>query len=432
MVFATFNLHLMGSSFAMTRLMDKGLSTWRRRLLILSLVGGGATGIFLWLRRSVPAPPSMGDATGLAWLGPYVSQVLHSGPLPWLLYPFRLVVAPYFAENTIQLLTALGPALVVMALHYAWVVHSDVAFEEASVELSKKTAERVTAIRSGNWQGGRRSAKKRRSPFPLGPSGPPAVALLWKNLISAGNFVTARMWFLLVWVAVFSGVMMGTTGAGGGWGPGLGYMALLLTAMSLFWGPQMLRNDLRQDLPATDVLKMFPMPGWQLVLGEVLAPAVILAGVQWLLLLLALFLTPGRFESHTLPLMERGGIALTAAMVLPCIDLIAILIPNAAVLFLPAWFQLGKETPRGFETTGQQLILMFGQLLLLAVSLLPAAAVFAIVFFIDSLALPPGLNFLPAGLAAAVVLLIVAGLGIKVLGGVFERFDLSEEVLRAG
>ena len=59
----------------------------------------------------------------------------------------------------------------------------------------------------------------------------------------------------------------------------------MLAAMSLFWGPQMLRNDLRQDLPATDVLKMFPMPGWQVVLGEVLAPAAILAGAQWLLLL---------------------------------------------------------------------------------------------------------------------------------------------------
>ena len=35
-------------------------------------------------------------------------------------------------------------------------------------------------------------------------------------------------------------------------------------------GPQLLRNDLRQDLPVTDVLKMYPMPGWQIVLGEVL------------------------------------------------------------------------------------------------------------------------------------------------------------------
>ena len=68
-------------------------------------------------------------------------------------------------------------------------------------------------------------------------------------------------------------------------GEGLGFVGLLLPvmmlAMSLFSGPQLLRNDLRQDLPAADVLKMFPMPGWQIVLGEVLAPAAMLAGVSY-------------------------------------------------------------------------------------------------------------------------------------------------------
>ena len=68
----------------------------------------------------------------------------------------------------------------------------------------------------------------------------------------------------------------------------------------------MLRNDLRQDLPASDVLKMFPMPGWQVVLGEVMAPAAILVGVQWLLLLVALFLVPNHFDSYSIPAGRPG------------------------------------------------------------------------------------------------------------------------------
>ena len=41
-------------------------------------------------------------------------------------------------------------------------------------------------------------------------------------------------------------------------------------------GPQLLRQDFRQDLPLADLLKTYPLRGWQLALGELLAPAAIL------------------------------------------------------------------------------------------------------------------------------------------------------------
>jgi hypothetical protein len=432
-VFATFNLHLIGSSFVMTRLMDRGLTTARRRILVLTIVAGFLTGLFLWARQTVPAPPSPVDEPDLAWLRPYADKVLHSGPLPWLLAPFRLIVAPYFATTGREFFLALPAALLVMGLHYVWVMRTSVAFEEASLELSRKQAEKVAAIRSGNWMAAGKNVKARRPPFRLGPTGPPALALFWKNLISAGNMVTGRIWLMLLWTVIFSGALMRTSlSHAGGTTSAIAFLALILTAMSLFWGPQMLRNDLRQDLPVSDVLKLLPMPGWQMVLGEVLAPAAILAGAQWLLLLIALFLFPNHIEETALPLSERAGVAVAAALVLPCVDLIAMLIPNAAVLFFPAWFQLGKDGPRGFETTGQQLILMFGQLILLALALLPAALVFAAVYVLAALIFPIGVNLIPPGVFAAIVLLAEAGLGVKVLGRVFERFDLSDEVLQAG
>ena len=105
------------------------------------------------------------------------------------------------------------------------------------------------------------------------------------------------------------------------------------------------------------------------------------------------------------------------------------LIPNAAVLFFPAWFQLGKEAPRGFETTGQQLILMFGQMLALALSLLPPAGAFAVIFFLGSYLVGAPASVVLGSVAAALLLAVEAGLAIKLLGDVFERFDLSSEVL---
>jgi len=433
-VFATYNLHLMGSSFTLTRLMDRGLTPWRRRIIVLTLVGALLAGMIAWVRWALPPPPTPPPAANgdLSWLGRYVDEVLHSGPLPWVLFPFRLLVAPYFAQDLGHFFIALGPALALLALHYVWVIRSDVAFEEASIDLSRKTAERVAAVRSGNWQAARKPTKSRRAPFPLRPSGPPAVALFWKNLVSAGNMVTMRVWIFLIWIGVFCGVMLKNTGAGAGMGAALGFLALILAGISLFWGPQMLRNDFRQDLPAADVLKMLPLQGWQVVLGEVLAPAAILAAVQWLLLAVALVLFPSQMDSVQIHLTERIGVALSAAIVLPCVDLIAMIIPNAAALFFPAWFNLGKDSPRGFETTGQQLILMFGQLLILACSLLPAAAVFGVFYFAASRLLPPGVSLLPGSVAAAVLLLVEAGVGIHLLGGVFERFDLSSENLQAG
>jgi hypothetical protein len=131
-------------------------------------------------------------------------EVFESGPLPYLLLPFRLVVAPYFAASYTQFLIALLPVLGIIWLHYLWVIHSNVAFEEASVEFSRKLAERLAAARSGILQAARRPKKAARPPFVLRPTGHPAVAVFWKNLISAGQYVTARVWLMLVWVAVTS------------------------------------------------------------------------------------------------------------------------------------------------------------------------------------------------------------------------------------
>jgi hypothetical protein len=256
--------------------------------------------------------------------------------------------------------------------------------------------------------------------------------LFWKNLISAGQYVTLRFWLIFLWVAIVGGVFsqtQSTHGSGGGLGVAVFFCAGMLLVMSLFSGPQMLRNDLRQDLPAADMLKMFPMPGWQVVLGEVLTPAAMLAAAQWVLIVFGAAFCPPRFGHYPVPLGTRLSIALAAAIVLPFIDLLAILIPNAAVLFFPAWFQLGKDTPRGFETMGQQLILMFGQLLILVLGLAPAAGAFAILFFAGSFLHWPMLGMVLGALAAAIILAIEAGLGIKLLGGVFERFDVSGELV---
>jgi len=173
-----------------------------------------------------------------------------------------------------------------MALHYGWVVRSNVAFEEASIELSRKRAERMAAARSGNWHLAGRIRRQKRPPFELTPVGSPVGAWLWKNLISTGQRCSVRF---LISMAVMISVMsfaVSATRRGFGWQGILGMIALGIAAWSMMMGPQILQQDFRQDLPLADVLKTYPVRGWQMVLGELLAPVAVLTGGQWLLLLM--------------------------------------------------------------------------------------------------------------------------------------------------
>jgi hypothetical protein len=354
----------------------------------------------------------------------YAQRVLTAGPALYLLYPFRLVVRPFLAPDAAAFFGVLTPALLLFLLHYLWVIYSDVAFEEASVEASQKLAVRIAAMRSGNWRGAKKNQKARRPWFKLAATGPPVTALLWKNLIGVGQVVSVRLWIILTVVVVVVGVSLGNSRTG----QNLSFLAAILVATalgySLLLGPQLLRLDFRQDLPLADILKTFPLRGWQIALGEILAPVAVLAACQWLLLLVGaglVFYLPGKQMALFL------AIALGAAFLLPVLDLLVLLIPNAAVLLFPSWIQTGKDSPRGIETTGQRLIFAVGQLFVLLLALLPAAIAFTVVFFLMKLALGYAAAVPFAALAATIILGVEAGFGVMLLGKLFERFDVTEE-----
>ena len=421
LILSTLTLHYLGSSFALTKLMDRGISTWRRRLAILGLALALAGIVIVWGRQTFPTfDPSR--FANLQAAQDYFQQVLAAGPLPYLLYPFRLVVRPFLAPNALAFLTVLGPALLLMLLLYAWVVRSDVAFEEASVQASQKMAEKVAAVRAGNWQAARRQPRRKRPPFTLRPTGSPAVALLWKNLISAGQAFTVRIWISLAVFAVCASV--GVTQASGGSGllPALGMITLMLVIWSLLIGTQLLR----QDLPLADLLKTYPLRGWQVAIGELLAPAAVLTCIQWILLivLIGLFWRTG---GAMLGRLDWLGLGFGAALLMPLLNLILLQIPNAAALAFPAWFQTSKGGGQGIEATGQRLIFMLAQLLVICVALMPAVALSTAMFYLGKKLLGTTVTIPLTAIAAAIVLVTEATLGIVLLGWLFERFDVSAE-----
>ncbi len=424
LILSTLNLHFLGSSFARTMLLDRGISNWLRRLLVFGLAVAMAGAVWVWAKRTLPALSSA-DTADLNAILDYAQRVLTAGPALYLLYPFRLVVRPFLAPDAPAFFVALAPALLLFLLHYLWVIYSDVAFEEASVEASQKLAVRIAAVRAGNWQGAKKNQKARRPWFKLDATGPSATAFLWKNLIGVRQIFSVRLWISIIVVVVVFGVMFASKPRSHGFSIVGEFLIAIALGYSLLLGPQLLRLDFRNDLPLADILKTFPLRGWQIALGEILAPVAVLALFQWLLLLVGaglIFYLPVKQEVLFL------AIALAAAVVLPVLDVLLLLIPNAAVLLFPSWIQTGKDSPRGIEATGQRLIFALGQLLALLLALLPAAAAFVGVFFLLNFAsFGPATAVLPASLAATMILAVEAGFGVMLLGKLFERFDVTEE-----
>src|SRR5258708_28453107 len=111
----------------------------------------------------------------------------------------------------------------------------------------------------------------------------------------------------------------------------------------LILGPQFARQDIRSDLPNADILKTYPLAGWQIVLGELLTPVAILTGLLWLALLtIALAFPSEKFGLTWLTPEIRVTSTLWLAVITPALVSLQMLVPNAAALLFPAWFQASR------------------------------------------------------------------------------------------
>ena len=281
---STVELHGIGASFTRQRLLDLGLNPGLRRVLF----GGAAVlaGVIAWwwLRRHVPAPAAT-DLADSAAMVRYLHAVAAIPPVPWVLAPFRWVLQPFFATDGAAFLRALGPALLVLAAHYAWVLRAEVSFEEASIDLARRHAERLAAIRAGGgWRGLRRPSRRRREPFALRPAGPAPLAFLWKNLISAGPWFYPRNWLLLSAAVLAALLGLAASPSFRPWLITVQVVVLPVSVWVLFAVPMLMRRQVHLMLERLDVVKTHPLRGWQVVLGEMLAPIVLITAIEWLLL----------------------------------------------------------------------------------------------------------------------------------------------------
>jgi hypothetical protein len=412
---ATANLYLIGAWLSRESLRRHGRSGLVRSGL--PAVALGAAAVLLvgsvvhgWPALTAAANARPGDlAVAIGTLG-------RSWPVRVALFPFTALIGPLFADGPAQAIRALLMALGVGGLTYAWALRSDVAFEEASAEQAERRA------RQPRDRAMPRSRRSTRVPFALAPQGRPEAAVIWKNLIAVGRYGSLRTLVGMLGAVVALGVVV--SARAGGVSAALGRFSAIAAAVTVFFGPQMVRNDLRQDLAHLAVLKSWPVRGAALLRGEVLGSTLFLSAIAALFLVAAAPLSAGLAARWRLGPWDRGSYTIAALLLASGLVLTQVVIHNAMALFFPAWVQATGTRARGLDTMGQNLLMTAGLVLALGVTLAPAA----LAGTIAALAFRAAIGVVPVVGVAAVAAIVIAfqnALAIEMLGGQLDRMDVS-------
>ncbi|MEP7028600.1 MAG: hypothetical protein ABI960_08385, partial [Candidatus Eisenbacteria bacterium] len=441
--FAIGHQHGIGAAFVRTDLIEAGWSAVRRRLVSIVVV---LTVVFAVVASAQEAWFALARAAG-SWIGPdwetsskgfgAVSQALahagSSGLAGIMLWPFLALPRLLLANTPAEFLRYGGIGAVILLLHYLWVLRADTSFEEASLELSQKVAARRAARLESVQRGGRLARRAGGFPWKLSPTGRPEVALIWKNLVNLSRVTPLRALFAL---AAFLFAMLTWTIQMAHAREGLWLLAALLAAQvaafTSVFGPVFLRNDLREDLFRIDAIKTMPIAGHAVVWAEIIGSWVVLAALQWAMILVGMFALVMSAASSvgevSAPWLFASGAA--AIFVLPSLTLVAVALQNALVVIFPAWVQVGSQRGRGFEASGTRILTLFGTLFALGVVALPAAASGGVAAWLLSRWLGPACLIVGAGIAAAWMLVEVA-FACRLLGGVLDRLDPSTAGIEA-
>lgn len=421
-VFSTLSLHFVASSFTHERLLGLGVQGWARKTVAAALLVGACVGSAYWMRSSLNASGSDDPAALFA-------SFFAAPPLGWLLYPCKLLVRPFLAKNALEFAFAAAPALAILAAHYFWVLKAQVAFEEAALEQAQKRTARLANFRKTGLISPPK--KGRPEPFRLAPLGAKYTAFFWRGLIAAGRSTYPRVW--LVAAAILSALMVFLRKS-----PSFGELLTILSivcAVAACWlllmGPMLTRRGTQQMIERLDIVKSYPVPGWQVVLGEMLTPLFIITACEWLLLLCVGLGGVPHKAPEVLRLLFGPGVLALALLVPPLIGLM-LSISFAALLYFPAWVNsMGNAKNGGIELMGSRVLFSFGYMITFVVAVIPAVLLGAIPYVIIYLATD---NHLPAMLVAAVAgtLVLSAELACVLwwLGSRYEKLDLSTELPR--
>lgn len=413
LLFSNISLHRLGAALVRTSLIEHGRAGIRRQLPAILLGGASLVAVLLILR-------DMASAIRAAPGGELTRAIEAAMNLPAaraLLFLPRIIVRPSFAQTSSAWLGAAWPAVLMLLVQLAWVVQSDVAFEDTAVKASAERARRIEARRRRGAPPGADAQGKVKRTLGLAPTGAPSVAIVWKNTLL---LIRTRRIGSIVGLAIMAVAFALTIQFPRGMDAHfVATAALTMAGLLIILGSRVLQNDLRQDTEHLPTLKTLPLAGHRLVGAEVASSALPIVIMQLALVVVAYWLTLGD-ETLPISLPTRTLLLSLAPIVLAAVNATTVTIQNAAALLFPGWVRATPIVGGGIETLGQGILATGILLLTFVVALLPAAAVCAMLWV--ALATVPN-GWVAAILAAALVLLAETWLAIRGLGHRFERLE---------
>jgi hypothetical protein len=320
------------------------------------------------------------------------------------------------------------PAFALMLLHYAWVVYSHVAFEEASMDRARRRAERKQALQAGQSPFRLAPAGPRTAPFVLAPRGFAPTAFLWKGLIDAGPVFRVRWWLAAAALIVVASVwkehwqrleLLLVVAA---------MVAVLASVWVLLAGPMLAIRGLRETFVNLDILKAAPLRGWQIAFGQLLTPMAIMTGVYWLLLLLVTSVLGPMYASRIGGAAALWTASIGLALLVAPLSMLMLCVPLAGMLFFPGLSLSFSSRNVGFEVAGQRLIFVGGLLLALALVLVPAFLFGGLAFLLAKWLASTALAIAAATVVGLAVIGVELAFAISFLGVRVDRFDVSQEL----
>ena len=324
----------------------------------------------------------------------------------------------------------IGTAVVIASGILCFIVAAtvDVEFEEGSIDLSRRKANALTRHRdqrAGQWV----AFKRIPPPFRLADGGPPEIAIVWKNLIASLRIGMTPIMILVSTMIVLIGqaVFLHDRAVGNVMGGLMLFMCVLVPLI----GAGAISQDLRLDIQRIEYLKTFPISGERLVAAEMAAPLVMISIVEMIFMIVTAIFLQTRGADSSLARFATPQAMVAAFMFIIPLCAMLIVMRNAAVLLFPAWTLRSKEEPRGFVATGQRLFVALGNLIVLAVAILPAAVLFVPALLIANRFFSGSPGFLAiATIPSLAVIAAELWIAVKLLGQYFDRFDASNELDR--
>jgi ABC-2 type transport system permease protein len=439
MLFTTISLHRLGATLARINAPDAP----RRKpvaksiavvfLVLLGIAAARATPHALEMWRSYLDLSSYDNShvVDRVLAGRVALQALLNDPVVhFLTWPIRASTSLAFARDGAAWLLSLPAALLVLAVHYLWILRDPQPFEELALGSSARFADRVARVRRGGSAFG---IQRRSLQWTLGLHGHPAMALAWKNITAVTRTFRPRALIVTVLICLVI-VVVSTRGESGFTLDRASLRTAFLSTLTgvftaaVLTAPAWFRLDLRHDLTHLPFLKTAPLPAHTIVATEILTAATVTTTAM-----AVLFAPPAYYLLRSIggPLSPTAlALAvLGACIALAGVNVLHITLYNAVALWLPAWVPLnyGGASTGGASVVGQVYISLLGILLSLTLLLLlPVGAAWGVVALSRAVALPiPVAGAVALGIGMVVITLEWLALA-RLLGRSLDRLEPSD------